>query len=136
MEIRISDERDRLLETGGGVVHALPLIEEDPFYVVNSDNLWVDGPIDTLKLLAQRWDSKAMDALLLVVPLARANCHGGFGDFHMDPVGRLSRKRLGRVAPFVFTGIQLVSNRLFDDAPEGPFSMNLDRKSTRLNSSH
>lgn len=125
MDIRISDEREKLLETGGGVTKALPLIDEDPFYIVNSDNLWVDGPVDTLRLLAQRWDAATMDALLLMVPLARANCHSGFGDFHMDTLGRLMRKRPGRVAPFVFTGVQLVSKRLFDDAPEGAFSMNL-----------
>lgn len=125
MEIRISNERRQLLETGGGVVHALPMIGEDPFYIVNSDNLWVDGPIDTLKLLAQRWNADEMDALMLMVPLARANCHAGFGDFHMDPLGHLSRKRPGRVAPFVFTGVQLVARRLFDKPPKGPFSMNL-----------
>lgn len=125
MEIRISDERAKLLETGGGVLHALPLIGEDPFYIVNSDNLWIDGPVDTLKLLAQRWNGGEMDALLLMVPLARANCHGGFGDFHMDPTGRLSRRRPGRVAPFVFTGVELVSKRLFEAAPEGAFSMNV-----------
>src|SRR3546814_8637044 len=66
-----------------------------------------------------------MDALLLMVPLARANCHTGFGDFHMDPSGRVSRRRAGRVAPFVFTGVELVSKRLFDNPPEGAFSMNL-----------
>lgn len=125
MDIRISDERGRLLETGGGVTKALPLIGEDPFYVVNSDNLWIDGPVDTLKLLAQRWDAAQMDALMLMVPLARANCHAGFGDFHMDQLGRLARKRQSRVAPFVFTGVQLVARHLFDDTPEGPFSMNV-----------
>src|SRR3546814_16631438 len=104
MDIRISDERVKLLETGGGVVHALPLIGEDPFYIVNSDNLWVDGPVDTLRLLAQRWNADEMDALLLMVPLARANCHNGFGDFHMAPSGRVSRRRAARVAPFVFPG--------------------------------
>src|SRR3546814_8822336 len=61
MDIRISDERAKLLETGGGVVHALPLIGEDPFYIVNSDNLWVDGPVDTLRLLDQRWNDDEMD---------------------------------------------------------------------------
>src|SRR3546814_19231581 len=66
-----------------------------------------------------------MDALLLMVPLARANCHTGFGDFHMDPSGRVSRRRAGRVSPFVFTGVELVSKRLFDNPPEGAFSMNL-----------
>jgi MurNAc alpha-1-phosphate uridylyltransferase len=73
-----------LLETGGGLVHALPQIDADPFLVVNSDNLWVDGPIDSLRLLASHWDDERMDALLLLVPLARAYCHKGRGDFHMD----------------------------------------------------
>ena len=125
LDIRISDERDLLLETGGGVVRALPLIDRDTFYVVNSDNFWVDGPTDSLRLLAERWDEAAMDGLLLVVPLARANCHRGQGDFHMDPEGVLSRRRATRVAPFVYTGIQLVSQRLFTDAPSGAFSTNI-----------
>ncbi|WP_156678794.1 nucleotidyltransferase family protein [Sphingomonas profundi] len=125
MEIAVSDERGHLLETGGGVAKALPLIEDDRFLVVNSDNYWVDGPVDAIGLLAQRWDEAAMDALLLVVPLARANCHKGRGDFHMDADGVLSRRRPGRVAPFVFTGVQLASRRLFADVPEGPFSTNL-----------
>ncbi len=125
MEILISDERRELLETGGGVVKALPLIPDDRFLVVNSDNLWIDGPIDAIHLLAERWDDAAMDALMLVVPLARANCHGGPGDFHMDAAGRLSRRRHGRVAPFVYTGVQLVSRRLFEDPPAGHFSMNM-----------
>jgi MurNAc alpha-1-phosphate uridylyltransferase len=125
LDLRISNERGRLMETGGGVVQALPLIDADPFLIVNSDNLWIDGPVDAIKLLAQRWDADAMDALLLVVPLARAACHGGRGDFHMDPLGRLSRRKPNRVAPFVFTGIQMVSRRLLDDPPEGPFSFNI-----------
>lgn len=125
LDIAISDERDLLLETGGGVVRAMPLINRDSFFVVNSDNLWVDGPTDSLRLLADRWDDDVMDGLLLVVPLARANCHRGQGDFHMDPEGLLSRRRATRVAPFVYTGIQLVSRRLFADAPDGAFSTNI-----------
>ena len=124
IEIAVSDERARLLETGGGVTRALPLIADETFLVVNSDNLWIDGPVDAIRLLASRWDDAEMDALLLVVPLARANCHKGQGDFHLDGTGHLSRRR-AKVAPFVFTGIQLVSRRLFRDAPEGPFSTNL-----------
>ena len=88
IEIAVSDEREQLLETGGGLVKALPLIDADPFLVVNSDNLWVDGPVDTLRLLAAGWDEARMDALLLLVPLARANCHSGRGDFHMSAAGR------------------------------------------------
>jgi MurNAc alpha-1-phosphate uridylyltransferase len=125
IDIVFSDERGELLETGGGIAKALPLLEDDRFIVVNSDNLWVDGPIDAIRLLGDRWDDAEMDCLLLVVPLARANCHTGQGDFHMDATGRLSRRKPGRVAPFVFTGVQLVSRRLFADAPAGSFSMNV-----------
>ena len=125
IDIAVSDEREQLLETGGGLVKALPLIDADPFLVVNSDNLWIDGPVDTLRLLASSWDDKRMDALLLLVPLARANCHSGQGDFHMGPDGSLRRRKPGAVAPYVYTGIQIVSNRLLRDAPEGPFSTNI-----------
>ncbi|HEX2764783.1 MAG TPA: nucleotidyltransferase family protein [Allosphingosinicella sp.] len=126
LEIRISDERDRLLETGGGLVQALPLIDADPFLVVNSDNLWIDGPVDSLRLLAAGWDEAEMDALLLLVPLARACCHKGQGDFHMAPDGTLKRRKPNAVAPFVFTGIQIVSKRLFEaEHPDGPFSTNI-----------
>ncbi len=125
LDILISDERARLLETGGGVTQALPLIEDETFLVANSDNLWVDGPIDAIGLLAERWDPAKMDALLLVVPLAEANCHQGMGDFQMDPLGRLTRRARGKPAPFVYTGVQLASRRLFRDAPEGVFSTNL-----------
>jgi MurNAc alpha-1-phosphate uridylyltransferase len=124
LEVRLSDERAELLETGGGVVKALPMIDADPFFVVNSDNLWIDGPIDTLLLLAQRWDAGEMDALLLLVPLARATGYDGAGDFHMDAGGKLRRRKGVRVAPFVFSGIQLLSKRLMEGAPEGPFSLN------------
>lgn len=124
IEVRLSNERAELLETGGGVAKALPLIDSDPFYVVNSDNLWIDGPVDTLKLLAQRWDPAQMDALLLLVPLARAEGYDGSGDFHMDAGGKLKRRKGVRVAPFVFSGLQMLSKKLLDDAPEGPFSLN------------
>ncbi|HKR25196.1 MAG TPA: nucleotidyltransferase family protein [Allosphingosinicella sp.] len=126
IEILISDERKKLLETGGGLKHALPLIEADPFLVVNSDNLWVDGPVDTLRLLAAGWDDARMDALLLLVPLARAHCHKGRGDFHMSRAGVLKRRGPNGVAPFVYTGIQMLSKRLFDaELPDGAFSTNL-----------
>ena len=126
LEIAVSDERAQLLETGGGLVKALPLIDADPFLVVNSDNLWVDGPMDTLRLLAAGWDEARMDALLLLVPLARAYCHKGQGDFHLSATGTIRRRKPGGVAPFVFTGVQMVSKRLLDaDHPDGPFSTNI-----------
>jgi N-acetyl-alpha-D-muramate 1-phosphate uridylyltransferase len=126
LEIVYSDERKQLLETGGGLAKALPLIDADPFLAVNSDNLWVDGPLDSMRLLASSWDDARMDALLLLVPLASAHCHKGQGDFHMTASGKLRRRRKGSVAPFVYTGIQMVSKRLFEgDLPEGPFSTNI-----------
>jgi MurNAc alpha-1-phosphate uridylyltransferase len=126
IEIAISDEREALLETGGGVTHALPLIDADPFLVINADNFWIDGPVDTLRLLASGWDEARMDALLLVVPHARANCHSGRGDFHMDAAGALRRRKPHGVAPFVYTGIQILSKRLFEgEIPDGPFSTNI-----------
>jgi MurNAc alpha-1-phosphate uridylyltransferase len=124
-EVVISDERNLLMETGGGLVQAAPLIDCDPFLALNSDNLWVDGPADTLKLLASHWDDAKMDALLLLVPLARALNHKGMGDFHMGRTGRIRRRDRSHVAPFVFTGIQMVSKRLLRDAPPGPFSTNI-----------
>jgi N-acetyl-alpha-D-muramate 1-phosphate uridylyltransferase len=123
LAIRISDERAKLLETGGGVTAALPLIDSDPFFVVNADNLWIDGSADTLRLLAQRWDPAVMDALLLLVPLARASGYEGRGDFHMDPMGAVRPRTETRVAPFVYSGIQLLSKSLFDGEPAEPFSM-------------
>jgi len=125
LQVVISDERDVLLETGGGLVRAGPLIDADPFLVVNSDNLWIDGPADTLRLLASHWDSERMDALLLLVPHARAQNHRGMGDFHMDRTGRLRRRERSRVAPFVYTGIQMMAKSLLEGAPEGPFSTNI-----------
>ncbi len=123
--ISISDERDQVLETGGGMVRALPQLRGDPILIVNSDNIWTDGPEDSIQHLVRHWDGDKMDALLLLIRQASATGHGGRGDFHMDPAGKLSRRRPGRIAPFVYTGIQLISPRLLDDAPEGPFSTNI-----------
>ena len=124
-DVKISDERQLLMETGGGMIQAGPMIDADPFLVINSDNFWVDGPSDTLHLLASMWRDAGMDALLLLVPQARAGNHRGQGDFHMQADGRLARRQKGKVAPYVFTGIQMVSKRLLRDAPQGPFSTNI-----------
>ena len=126
LDVVVSDERGHLLETGGGLVKAKPLLGDGPFVCVNSDNLWVDGPIDAIRALGAAWDDARMDALLLLVPLARAGSHRGRGDFHLDAMGRITgRRRPGRVAPFVFTGVQMMHPRLIADAPEGAFSTNL-----------
>ncbi|WBH16616.1 nucleotidyltransferase family protein [Sphingomonas radiodurans] len=123
IEIVVSDERGALLETGGGLIKAKALLGDDPIYVVNSDNYWLDGPVDALSLLAARWDPALMDVLLLVVPLARAHCHGGQGDFHIAADGRITgRRQRGRLAPFVYIGVQILNPAILIDAPEGPFS--------------
>lgn len=120
----VSDERERLLETGGGMVHAAHLLP-DTFFALNSDNIWLDGPFNVFAELSRGWDPEKMDALLLTVPHARAFNYRGEGDFHLDAEGRISRRRQGRVAPFIYSGIQLVSKRLLRDAPEGAFSTNV-----------
>ena len=122
----ISDERDCLLETGGGMVNAQAQgLLPDPFFCINSDNLWLDGPENAFHQLSRIWDPDVMDALLLVVPHASAANFVGKGDFHLDPLGKISRRRSGRIAPFIYTGIQIVSHRLLRDPPEGPFSTNV-----------
>ncbi len=126
IDIIVSDERAQLMETGGGIILARGLLGDEPFLCVNSDNLWVNGPVDAIAALAARWDDAAMDALLLMVPLARANCHPGMGDFHLDGYGRITgRRKAGRLAPFVWTGLQILSPRLIADWPQGPFSTNV-----------
>lgn len=123
-EIVLSDERPQLLETGGGLAKALPLLP-DPFFCLNSDNIWLDGPRNAFRELSDGWDASRMDALLLMVRHPQAHNYAGEGDFHLDPLGRVSRRRPGRIAPYIYTGIQLVSHRLLRDAPEGPFSTNV-----------
>lgn len=122
--VTVSDERALLLETGGGMLKALPLLP-DPFFCLNSDNIWLDGPRDVFSELSAAWKPDRMDALLLLVPHARAFNYRGEGDFHLDQTGLISRRRPGRIAPFIYSGVQLVSHRLLREAPEGPFSTNL-----------
>jgi len=123
-KVTVSDERELLLETGGGMVKAQALLP-DPFFCINSDNIWLDGPKDVFRDLSDAWDAERMDALLALVPHIGAHNFRGKGDFGMDTSGRVSRRRSGRIAPFIYTGIQLVSRRLLRDAPEGPFSTNV-----------
>lgn len=116
-----------LLGTGGGVANALPDLAPDagdpPFFVANADALWRDGPVPALDRLAAAWDETAMDALLLLVPRAAAVGMAGAGDFHRAADGRLRRRTGEEVAPCFYAGMQLVHRRLFDDAPDGAFSV-------------
>ena len=124
-DLHISDERDLLLETGGGLVKALPHLPEDPFYCINSDNIWTDDNVPSLVKMAEMWDGQRMDALLLLVPIDRAFNHRGGGDFFLAEAGRLNRRGDADSAPFVYSGIQLISHNLLRDPPDGPFSTNI-----------
>lgn len=125
IDIRVSDERAQLLETGGGLVLAEPMIAEDIFFCINSDNLWTDGPTNSLHQLSELWNEERMDALLLLIPRETAHNYHGDGDFHLDGEKRISRKLPGQTAPLIYSGIQLISKRLLRDAPTGAFSTNI-----------
>jgi MurNAc alpha-1-phosphate uridylyltransferase len=117
---------DELLDTGGGIRKALAALGADPFFAVNADILWDEGPGGAaLSRLGQAFDASQMDALLLLVPRERAVGYDGAGDFHMDGDGRLVRRGEAASAPFVFTGLQVLRPELFDGAPDGAFSLNL-----------
>lgn len=122
LRITISRE-ETLLETGGGVAHALAYLGDDAFFVHNSDAVLRGGAVPALERLSAAWDDTRMDALLLLCPLARAFGHGGGGDFKLESDGRLTRAP-GDPDGLVFTGVQLLHPRLFADAPSGPYSLN------------
>ena len=124
-DIVLSPE-DQLLETGGGVAKALPLLGDGPFYVVNSDIIWTDGGADgALARLAAVWDDARMDALLLLQPTATALGYDGAGDFFLSADGVPSRRGARPAAPLLFSGVQILSPRLFAGAPSGKFSLNV-----------
>jgi len=123
--IQISDERDRLLETGGGVRKALPLLGPKPFMILNSDSLWIEGPRSNLARMAAAWSPDHMDILLLVAATATSVGYDGAGDFHMDPAGRLERRGERKVAPFVYAGVAVLKPGLFEGSPDDSFSLNL-----------
>ena len=123
--ITISDERNQLLNTGGGVRAALRFLGTAPFFLLNSDTLWIDGVDGNLNRLARAFDPARMDALLLLAPTATSVGYVGRGDFAMDPAGVLRRRREREVVPFVYAGAAVLTPAMFADAPEGPFSLNL-----------
>jgi MurNAc alpha-1-phosphate uridylyltransferase len=124
-DIAYSCEPD-LLDTGGGVAKARPLLGSAPFYVCNADIVWHDGAVPALARLAAEWDGARMDALLLLPPLDRAFGYDGAGDFHLGGDGRLTRRRSGERADYLFGGVQILHPRLFAESlPSGPFSLNL-----------
>lgn len=122
--ITISDERNLLLDTGGGARKALRLLGPDAFLAHNSDSVWLEGVGSNLARLFAGWDSDKMDCLLMLALGSASIGYAGKGDFSSDGEGRIRRRREGEVVPFVYTGVQIVHPRLFADAPEGAFSMN------------
>lgn len=122
--ITLSHE-DTLLETGGGIAKALPMLGSTAFFAVNSDTICLNGNEHALHNLFREWDDETMDALLLLHPVARAVGYDGQGDFLLDGDGVVVRRSPDAHAPYVFTGIQMIHPRLFTDAPAGAFSMNL-----------
>jgi len=122
--IAISDERARLLDSGGGVVKALPLLHGEAFLILNADTFWVDGASSNLKRLMAHWDPAEMDALLLVAALTGSVGFDGAGDFSFASDGRLKRRPERQVAPFVYAGAAVMPRSAFANAPDGPFSLN------------
>jgi N-acetyl-alpha-D-muramate 1-phosphate uridylyltransferase len=132
-QIVISDERGELLGTGGGIAKALPQLGDAPFFLINSDTVWLDGVKPNLKRLAEAFDPATMDALLLLAPTANSIGYSGRGDFAMLPDGRLRRRGESEVVPFVYAGAAILVPGLFADVPRGPFSLTLlfDRAGAR-----
>ena len=121
---RISDERGALLETGGGVKKALPLLGDAPFLVLNTDSVWQEERPNLGRML-DRWDDAAMDGLLLLARREATLGYDGAGDFFLAADGRLSRRGAAPAAGWVHTGVLLMHPRLLDGTPEGAFSLNL-----------
>lgn len=118
-----SNEREKILGTGGGVVKALPLLGNEPFFHLNSDSIWIDGVRPNLQRLAAAFDPARMDALLLLAPTATSIGYGGRGDFSMNAAGHLTKRNEREVVPFVYAGTAILSPALFVGAPAGAFSL-------------
>jgi N-acetyl-alpha-D-muramate 1-phosphate uridylyltransferase len=121
--IVISDERNEILGTGGGVVKALPQLGAEPFFHMNADTMWIDGVRSNLARLAEAFDPARMDMLMLMAPTAASIGYDGRGDYTMATDGTLHRRKERQIAPFVYAGAAVVSPHLFDAAPHGEFGL-------------
>jgi N-acetyl-alpha-D-muramate 1-phosphate uridylyltransferase len=121
--VTISDERTLVLGTGGGLVKALPLLGNEPFFLVNADTLWIDGVRPNLARLAEAFDPSRMDILLLMAPTASSIGYEGNGDYAMLPDGALRKRKEHQVVPFVYAGVAIMSPAIFAGAPNGEFSL-------------
>lgn len=123
LEVIVSDERDALLDQGGGIAKALPMLGEAPFFVANTDALWIEGPRRNLSRIAETWDPAEMDVLLLVAATATSVGVDWPGDVFMDAAGRLSRRPEREVAPFVYAGVGILKPELFAGRKEKIFPL-------------
>jgi MurNAc alpha-1-phosphate uridylyltransferase len=119
----ISDEREKLLDTGGGIVKSLAELGNGPFFIVNADTIWIEGVRPNLDRLAAAFDPAAMDGLLLLAPTATSIGYEGRGDFALAADGRLRRRGEREIVPFVYAGAGILAPALFDNAPAAPFSL-------------
>ena len=123
--IEISDERDALLDSGGGIVRALPKLGSSPFFVLNADTFWIDGEDSSLRRLALAWNDTEMDILLMLARLDQATGHSGGTDFLLASDGRLARAK-GDPQGLIYAGAAIVHPRIFADAPTGAHSLNVE----------
>lgn len=121
--LHLSDESAQLMDSGGGVKKALPLLGQDPFYCLNADSFWIDGHQNNLSILAQHWCPQSMDILLLLATMPQATGYDGAGDFDKDQQGRLTFRGDKDKAPFIYAGCSILKPTLFDNTPETPFSL-------------
>ena len=124
LKIIISDEREELLDSGGGIANALPLLGDNPFYLINADSFWIEGYRPNLNRMSEVWEPHDMDMMLLLAGMANAVGFGSKGDFSMDPSGRLERRGEKKIAPFAYAGAAIINPAVFKNAPKGAFSLN------------
>jgi len=123
--ITISDERDKLMDTGGGVKKALPHLGDAPFFTYNSDFIWTESGTAALTCMGAAWDADKMDALMLLCPMDKTTGFEGAGDFFMDDAGRLTRRGDAPRAPYAWMGVQIITKAAYAETPIEPFSNNL-----------
>jgi len=116
---------EKLLETGGSVKNALPLLGNGPYFILNGDGLWRDGPSPMLSRMEAAWDPARMDALLLLHPIDKAIGREAKdrGDYFLDPDGRARHRASAPTAPYLFASVSICDSRLFRCSPDGPFSL-------------
>jgi MurNAc alpha-1-phosphate uridylyltransferase len=121
--VRISDERALLLDQGGGIVKVLSEFAGKPFFICNTDALWIDDPEPQVARLARAWDGETMDVLLLLADMKTSVGVEGRGDFFCDAQGRLTRPAPGQPAPYVYSGVGIIKSSLFEGCAEEPFRL-------------